>query len=471
MAGNVEIMVVTGTSAGDIFRFDAGSKITIGRDPTSDLVLQDPLVSRKHAIIECRSDGFFIEDLGSTHGTVHMGFKVEPGPKGVRSLTPGDEFKIGGAIFRIVFDASLAQAKKKQESTEKTSAEIKNNPPKQKLFANIPKGKKLTLCGGVGALALLLVLFVVLPEEKQGLPKQESQIPLSLPQQRVVGYFVGGKTDKERDRRHLDKAQFHLPAADLIVEYDHQSSVPLEVFIDETFIERIEPHPGQWQLREVIIRDVLVGRERKLIFDNVEFPPPQGKAQGSHRSWAIRNIRALPFFRTIDSKLDTKLTAVASLAERVDSSPDGLFLLLRAAQEAVIEALAELNREAVEFPISLEFSLADSAFVKDRVESIQEERRQQITEETSQRHLDVLVDLVARIEAELWKRVYSRLNRAELAARAKNHIEAHDTLMSVKAMFPDETDHRWQLAQKMFRNKKIVPQMVRERPERFRKNR
>ncbi len=44
--------------------------ITIGRDPKSDIVIKDdPLVSRRHAMIEKEDNVYYITDQGSTNGT------------------------------------------------------------------------------------------------------------------------------------------------------------------------------------------------------------------------------------------------------------------------------------------------------------------------------------------------------------------------------------------------------------------
>jgi len=46
-----------------------GETLTIGRDPQSDIALDQPMVSRHHARIENRAETFIIRDLGSTNGT------------------------------------------------------------------------------------------------------------------------------------------------------------------------------------------------------------------------------------------------------------------------------------------------------------------------------------------------------------------------------------------------------------------
>ncbi|MCS7002849.1 MAG: FHA domain-containing protein, partial [Dehalococcoidia bacterium] len=57
---------------------DLGARdaITIGRDSTNDLVLENPQVSRRHARIERRGAELVVIDLGSTNGTFVNGARV-----------------------------------------------------------------------------------------------------------------------------------------------------------------------------------------------------------------------------------------------------------------------------------------------------------------------------------------------------------------------------------------------------------
>jgi len=41
----------------------------IGKEENCSICLDDPFVSRKHAVVEFRRDGIFIRDLNSTNGT------------------------------------------------------------------------------------------------------------------------------------------------------------------------------------------------------------------------------------------------------------------------------------------------------------------------------------------------------------------------------------------------------------------
>ena len=73
--------------------------VTIGRLAECDVVLGDPNVSRRHAEVRPRGDGFEVADLGSTNGTRVNGVSVKE-----RRLADGDTITLGGTTLR--FEAS-----------------------------------------------------------------------------------------------------------------------------------------------------------------------------------------------------------------------------------------------------------------------------------------------------------------------------------------------------------------------------
>ncbi len=75
-----------------------GSALTIGRDPTNDVVLPDAMVSRRHAIVEARAGLFYLRDCHSANGSVVNGERVSE-----RGLRDGDVVAIG--TVRLVFHA------------------------------------------------------------------------------------------------------------------------------------------------------------------------------------------------------------------------------------------------------------------------------------------------------------------------------------------------------------------------------
>ncbi|HKF74743.1 MAG TPA: FHA domain-containing protein [Candidatus Dormibacteraeota bacterium] len=72
------------------------SPITIGRGPDMDLPIWDRSVSRRHARIDWRDDGWVVRDLESTNGTRLNGAKVSA--TGIAFVKPGDEIEVGHGI-------------------------------------------------------------------------------------------------------------------------------------------------------------------------------------------------------------------------------------------------------------------------------------------------------------------------------------------------------------------------------------
>lgn len=74
--------------------------IVIGRSRECSVVIPDLLVSRKHAVITRRDDGYWLEDLGSTNGTVLDGKKLSK----LESVRLGNSCIIGIGTSRILFE-------------------------------------------------------------------------------------------------------------------------------------------------------------------------------------------------------------------------------------------------------------------------------------------------------------------------------------------------------------------------------
>jgi pSer/pThr/pTyr-binding forkhead associated (FHA) protein len=75
------------------------AKITIGRDSDNDVVVDNKLASRHHAMIQKIKDAYFIKDVGSTNGTFINGVRI-PNEKYVK-LNPGDKISIGNMSLVI----------------------------------------------------------------------------------------------------------------------------------------------------------------------------------------------------------------------------------------------------------------------------------------------------------------------------------------------------------------------------------
>jgi pSer/pThr/pTyr-binding forkhead associated (FHA) protein len=74
----------------------------VGREATCDVVVEDKSVSRKHAVIEHRGEGWTVVDQGSANGTFVNGQKVAEA-----ELHDGHELRLGMVNFRVEIEAGL----------------------------------------------------------------------------------------------------------------------------------------------------------------------------------------------------------------------------------------------------------------------------------------------------------------------------------------------------------------------------
>ena len=69
----------------------------IGRDAGNDIALPDEAASARHARLELQDGEWWIEDLGSTNGTLVNGTRIAQRER----VRPGDEIAIGRVALRL----------------------------------------------------------------------------------------------------------------------------------------------------------------------------------------------------------------------------------------------------------------------------------------------------------------------------------------------------------------------------------
>jgi two-component system cell cycle response regulator len=90
------LVTIYGRDLGKQYPLSAEETV-IGRGAEADIALDMDNVSRRHARVLNRRDGFFVEDLKSTNGTFVNDFEVK-----LERLRNGDLIKIGGAILKFL---------------------------------------------------------------------------------------------------------------------------------------------------------------------------------------------------------------------------------------------------------------------------------------------------------------------------------------------------------------------------------
>jgi small-conductance mechanosensitive channel len=102
LKAHARLVAGAGLPRGTMFDLEEG-RLTIGRDPANRICINDQHVSNEHAIIEWQDNRFLLRDLGSRHGTVLNGDRVQSA-----YLEQGDEITVGPVT--LVYESNLVPA-------------------------------------------------------------------------------------------------------------------------------------------------------------------------------------------------------------------------------------------------------------------------------------------------------------------------------------------------------------------------
>lgn len=92
------LVMIRGDFIGEVY--DLVDDVTmIGRSDDVDLTISDTSISRRHAMLVNRVEGFFVSDLGSTNGT----FVNKELVNSARRVNEGDKLTLGAVTFKFTF--------------------------------------------------------------------------------------------------------------------------------------------------------------------------------------------------------------------------------------------------------------------------------------------------------------------------------------------------------------------------------
>jgi predicted component of type VI protein secretion system len=91
----------SGPVVGKVYPLEA-QEISIGRENTNMITINDAQISRRHARMELRGSAYVIQDLGSTNGTFVNGTRIS----GMQVLNPGDTVAFGEGIV-LAFESAV----------------------------------------------------------------------------------------------------------------------------------------------------------------------------------------------------------------------------------------------------------------------------------------------------------------------------------------------------------------------------
>jgi hypothetical protein len=92
----MELVVQSGPDAGKIYQVGR-TPLVAGRQPGTDIILNDWQVSRRHVQFELVNGTLVVNDLGSSNGTLVNGQRLAPNQS--RPVVPGDLIQVGGTIL------------------------------------------------------------------------------------------------------------------------------------------------------------------------------------------------------------------------------------------------------------------------------------------------------------------------------------------------------------------------------------
>lgn len=160
---------------------------TMGRRSTHPLVIADPHVSRDHARIVAGAEGFALEDLGSTQGTLLNGRRVQS-----EALVPGDRIEFPGCTgVHIIFEPQNDTAS--LFLTQMRALEEQGGDELQKLRLFLDFGQRLRTANALGEiLTAMLDSALRLTSAERGFVflRQPGETELRL----AAGRTAGGDT-------------------------------------------------------------------------------------------------------------------------------------------------------------------------------------------------------------------------------------------------------------------------------------
>ncbi len=107
-----------------------GNSMVIGRDPQSDVPLDFPMISWRHARLTREAEGILVEDLGSRNGTFVGGIRVT----GKVLARPGQEIGLGSFRFQLLEGGELAQREYYGNLTIEAAGVVVNAPNGRRLI-------------------------------------------------------------------------------------------------------------------------------------------------------------------------------------------------------------------------------------------------------------------------------------------------------------------------------------------------
>ncbi len=414
--------VVRGAAPGSHMSFEGGVRnVRIGRAADNDIVVGDPTVSRLHARVELRADGWFLFDAGSSAGVEKMGFRIGSSPEPLES---GDEFKIGDTILK--FEVVAKKGAKKVDAAAAPAA-----PAAPGLLTRVGLGSRRVQILAVAVLAVLSLLL--LWPSAPGLPPQ-STASVGINYASLVGWLPGV------DDSHLAGATFEVPIESdgVGLYFAVASQYGVEVRVGDRVVGSI-PSGSGWQGYQLVFLPRAFSREPKLLvsFRNQGYDPAKHDADpDSAPSWAVRNmfLARLSGASSSPGQLADELQGTQGMAQRITDNVGFRAAIVQATRRALLGAMKLAGQSAVIVPIPRTVAVR----IADRIESA----RTNLTADKFDAALRDLTAALGAADAELAREYQRLVNNITLARKRQATDEEVVMLATIMRLLPDLTDPR-----------------------------
>ncbi len=159
MAGQFQLVMRSGPTPGAVYPLE-GDQLTIGRDSTNAVVINDAEISRRHSRLTFQGGKYVIEDLGSTNGTFVNGQRLS----GPYVLKAGDVLALGEQIV-LMYDAvnvdpgaTMVSSSKAARSNVAPPPPVTTAPPVQSYSGQVPVSPEQTSAKRTNLVPILIVV-------------------------------------------------------------------------------------------------------------------------------------------------------------------------------------------------------------------------------------------------------------------------------------------------------------------------
>ena len=185
-----------------------GRTYVLGRAPECEVMLDDPSVSRRHALLTV-SGRITVEDLGSTNGTAIQGRKLAAGERGVLAL--GTVFEIGSAT--LVLQRPASPGTRAHKTPAEMPGTVVRDPAMKRLYEMLdvvaPTGLSVLILGETGVGKEVFAEALHRRSSRVGAPFLKlncAALPESILEAELFGYEKGAFTGATQTKVGLFEA-------------------------------------------------------------------------------------------------------------------------------------------------------------------------------------------------------------------------------------------------------------------------